>query len=141
MVKTDTPDDRTIDLSILTNYKILEYIDLLANHPKGLSRVEIREQIPISSTPEMKCTEILFNAGFIVNARVLKGKKFVLTKSGLHLWQLLHTLDIFIQLNASKASATDDEIDQLKSTTNLLLAYTHKLEKEKQKIDTLDSLF
>lgn len=97
MASLDEQNNLQFDISILTLFKLIDYIELLANNPEGLSRTEIRKMLPISSTPEMNCTETLFKAGFIVNAKILKGKKFKLTKKGIDFWKLLQSLDIFIK--------------------------------------------
>lgn len=136
--KDNSPN--SFDISILTLFKLIEYLELLFNHPEGLSRTEIRELLPISSTPEMNCTETLFKAGFIINAKILKGKKFKLTKKGEDLWKLLQALNLFIKSSPDSPISPQD-IELVQRGISVFQTFTKDLEKKKNQVDTLNSLF
>lgn len=128
-------------IEIFTMFKFINYIELLSKHPNGLSRAEIRNMVPISSTPEMNCTEILYDTGFITNAEILKGKKFKLTQKGRQLWKIMQALDIFINQSATETIVSEKDLQYLNDVIEILQNFSNKLETKKKQDETLESLF
>ncbi|UYP44210.1 hypothetical protein NEF87_000495 [Candidatus Lokiarchaeum ossiferum] len=129
------------DISLLKTFKLIEYLQILAENPKGLSRIEIRNMVPISSSPEIKCTETLFEGGFIVNVKILKGKKFKLTQKGLSLWKLIQVVDLFIKKTSKKTLTTTNELQLITDAIEELQNFKEDLSRNKGQIDRLSTLY
>jgi hypothetical protein len=135
----NNPLDPSLTISIFQYYKIIEYIKILAKNPEGLSRVEIREKVPISAGPEIKCTDYLFENELIDNIRVLKGKKFKLNKKGERIWTLFQVVDLYLRKINSSTIPTEQELLLFKMFIEDIQSLTNQFSKKKKHVDNIST--
>ncbi len=134
-------EDISISIKILKIFKLIEYINTLAENPQGLSRIELRKKVPISSVPELKITDLLYKFQIIENARTIKGRKFKLSKNGLNLYKIMQGFDVFISKLDTKNILNPDEIDRIDRAIETLTNFKKNKEDFKEKMDKFLDMF
>ncbi len=78
---------------IFANFETIRVLMYLIDFPEGRQRVDIRRDLNISSTTQIKAIEILFNLGFIENKPDISKLLFGLTPIGLEIANLMLNVD------------------------------------------------
>lgn len=75
-----------VDLETTGVLRILVY---MLDHPEGIRRVDIRTELDVSSSSQIKARELLLNNGLIIGSSSGKGELLHLTETGIKIAQHL----------------------------------------------------